>query len=72
VVNGQHTLFLNQVDDFAIATSNKETAVFIISKINAQLHLPLHIMGIVTRFNGIDIEQMQEYVKVNCHNTFKK
>jgi hypothetical protein len=60
------------VDDFAIATKDEETAQFIITQINDKLHLPIHIMGIIKHFNGIDVEQTKHYVKIHCQKYIDK
>jgi hypothetical protein len=46
-INGHYTLFLHQVDDFAIATINEEEANQIIMHINRYLRLPIHNLGII-------------------------
>jgi hypothetical protein len=40
-LNGNFTLFLRQVDDFAIATSDRAMADHIIDEINANLRMPM-------------------------------
>jgi hypothetical protein len=66
IYKGQFTLFLRQVDDFAIATNSNETAQTLIMDINKGLRLPIHILGEVTRFDGMDVDQTQLYVKIHC------
>jgi hypothetical protein len=72
IIQGQYTLFLRQVDDFAIATNNKHTADYVIQRINEKLQLPIHIMGKVDRFNGVDIAQTKHYIKISCHKYLSK
>jgi len=72
IIEGRYTLFLHQVDDFAIAAQHKETADYIIQQINQRLQLPIHIMGVVERFNGIDVEQTRHYVKLYCSKYLTK
>lgn len=72
ILNGHYTLFLRQVDDFAIATKNENMATFIIQNINKHLKLPIHIMGLITRYNGVDVEQMQHYAKIHCGKYIRK
>jgi len=69
---GQYTLFMRQLDDFAIATNEASTASQLIEEINEQLNLPIHILGEITRYNGMDIEQMQHFVKITCHKYIQK
>jgi len=35
-------------------------------QINEQLRMPMKNLGLITRFNGIDIEQNRHYVKLHC------
>jgi len=69
---GSYTLFMRQVDDFAIATGTEDTAKQIIADINEHIRLPIKFLGKVTRFNGMDIEQTKEYVKVHCSTYLSK
>jgi hypothetical protein len=72
IINGHYTLFLRQVDDFAIATEVESTATYIIENVNRHLKLPIHIMGIITWHNGIDVEQTKHYVKIHCGKYTRK
>jgi hypothetical protein len=65
-------MFMRQVDDFAIATDSNETANALINDINKHLRLPIHILGEVTRYNGMDIEQTKHYVKIHCKRYINK
>jgi len=69
---GHYTLFMRQVDDFAVATNNHSTAMFLIEEINQHLRLPIHILGVVQRYNGMDITQGKHYVKITCERYIKK
>jgi hypothetical protein len=55
-INGKMALFLRQVDDFAIATADPDTADHIIANINTTLRMPMKNMGIISRYNGVDIQ----------------
>lgn len=65
-INGDMVLFLRQVDDFAIAAVDANTVERLLQQINEQLRMPMKNLGVITRFNGIDIEQTQSYVKLHC------
>ncbi len=54
------------MDDFTIAATNATTVDRLIDQINEQLRMPMKNLGIITRFNGIDIEQTRDYVKLHC------
>jgi len=69
---GHYTLFMRQVDDFAIATTSSEAAHGLIAEINKQLKLPIHILGTVTRFNGLDVTQTRSFVKISCSKYLAK
>jgi hypothetical protein len=72
IYQGKYTMFMRQVDDFAIATDSNATANNLINDINKHLRLPIHILGEVTRYNGVDIEQTKHYVKVHCSKYITK
>jgi hypothetical protein len=57
-------LVLRQVDDFIISASLLATALDIKAQIGKKMHNPLHDLGIIKRFNGVDIQQTRYYVKV--------
>ena len=63
---------MHQVDNFAIATETENTALDIIREINKHLRLPLHILGTITRYNGMDIDQTRRYVKIHCARYINK
>jgi len=69
---GQYTLFMRQVDDFVVGTTHSTTATDLISDISQYLRLPIHILGEVTRYNGMDIEQTHHFVKISCHKYITK
>ena len=64
---GKRVLFLRQVDDFAIACQDTDLANQVIKDINSKMSIEVKHLGQVERFNGVDIDQRREYVKI--HNT---
>ena len=62
---GEKVYFLRQVDDFAVAAKSKETCDELIEEISKYLKAPLKNLGIVDRFNGVQIEQYNNYVKIH-------
>ena len=64
---GKRVLFLRQVDDFAIACQDTTLARQVIQDINSKMTIDVKILGLISRFNGVDIDQTREYVKL--HNT---
>ena len=63
-VEGEHVLFKHQVDNFEMATSSERIPNILFDKIDKLLTFPLKRMGLVTVFNGIDVLQTWDYVKI--------
>ena len=62
---GKTVLFLRQVDDFAVSCQDRELATTIINQINDQMTIDeVKELGMITRFNGIDVLQTCDYVKL--------
>ena len=61
---GKTVLFLRQVDDFAVACEDSTTADLVIKQINDKMTIDVKSLGVIDRFNGIDIEQTRDYVKL--------
>jgi len=53
IIDKQCILFLHQVNDFAVAATDLQLVLHIIEQIDSQM-TPL---GLITRFNGMDIVQ---------------
>ena len=64
---GKRVIFLRQVDDFAIACEDRATAKQVIQDINSKMTIDVKDLGVVSCFNGVDVLQTQEYIKL--HNT---
>ena len=58
---------MRQVDDFAVATKDETTANILLDLINDNLSIPLKRQGLLDMFNGIDITQTKDYIKLDCH-----
>ena len=63
----KRVVFLRQVDDFAIACEDRELAKQVIKDINSKMTIDVKELGVVQRYNGVDIQQTREYIKL--HNT---
>jgi len=70
--NGETVYFLRQVDDFAVSASSKTICDSVISAINSKMTIDIKSLGTVNRFNGVDIDQTQEYIKVSTGTYIKK
>ena len=68
----QLIIFLRQVDDFAIGARQSEHAEQLLARINAKMRIDIKIQGLITRFNGMDIHQTQDYVKITCEKYLHK
>ncbi|EJK69950.1 hypothetical protein THAOC_08742 [Thalassiosira oceanica] len=69
LIDGERVLFMRQVDDFAVATPSERIANILFDMIDDALTFPLKRMGLVSLFNGLDITQTKEYIKVSV-NTY--
>lgn len=65
-------LFLRQVDDFAIACEDTTIANQVINDINSKMTIEIKHLGSVSRFNGVDIDQRREYVKLHNQTYINK
>ena len=57
--------FLRQADDFAISTRDSCSAHEIIDKIDAYMTIKVKPLGIIERFNGVEISQTRHYIKLS-------
>ena len=71
-IDGVKVYLLRQVDDFAVASTDISICNKVISMISAKLSVPMHNLGILKRFNGIDIHQTQEYIKLSNETYISK
>jgi deoxyuridine 5'-triphosphate nucleotidohydrolase len=62
---GKKVLFLRQVDDFSVACEDKTLAKDIIKEINNKMTIDVKELGLIDRFNGVDIKQTREYIKLS-------
>jgi len=63
--NNEKVYFLRQVDDFSVASKTKATCDKLILEISKHLTAPLKNLGVVDRFNGVQIEQNNRYIKIH-------
>ena len=66
VINGQEVIVLQQVDDIEISAKTLETTQQVIDHLNETFDLK--IRGIIDDklFNGVDIEQTNEFIRLSC------
>ena len=71
-IDGEMVLVCRQVDDFAIASASPLAAEKLIAIINSHAtttNLGIGIKsrhGVASRYNGIDVHQTRDYIKVSC------
>jgi dUTP pyrophosphatase len=65
-IDGEYILFLRQVDDFALATSQAESAKNLMNIIDGHVRISIKHLGLLTLFNGMDILQTKYYIKLHC------
>ena len=65
-------LLKRQVDDFAIASRTQHTRDIVFDMINDKLMLPLKRLGLVDLFNGLDVLQTRDYIKISCETYIDK
>lgn len=71
-VNGEIVLFLRQVDDFSVAAKLPNVCSDIIAHINTKMTMAVKDLGLITRFNGLDVHQTRYYVKITCEKYIRK
>jgi hypothetical protein len=57
---------MRQVDDFAILAPSQWIVNHLLDLINDKLSIPMKRQGLVTLYNGLDILQTRDYIKVSC------
>jgi Reverse transcriptase (RNA-dependent DNA polymerase) len=63
-LNSTPILVCRQVDDLAVGSPDAATYDAIIDRIGSQVELVKQ--GVLTRFNGVDIQQTREYIALSC------
>lgn len=53
------------MDDFAIGTQLSPTVDYIWNRLDEHFLVPIKRQGLITHFNGIDVEQMKYYIKIS-------
>ena len=63
--NGQEIYFIRQVDDFAIGCKSKKIDEKNIDIIDGHATVKTKHLGVITKFNGVDIHQTRNYIQDN-------
>jgi hypothetical protein len=71
-IHGTRVIFLRQVDDFTIATPDSKTVDILLDMLDERLTIPIKRQGYLDMFNGIDITQTRDYIKISCKSFIDK
>jgi hypothetical protein len=66
MIDGKRIIFKCQEDDFAIAAPDKRTVNILLDMIDNELSIPMKWQGYLDMYNGIDVLQTRDYVKISC------
>jgi hypothetical protein len=72
IINDKRIIFKQQVNDFAIAAPNHHTTDILLDMLNEMLTMPIKRQGLLDMFNGINIVQTRDYIKIDCHTYIDK
>jgi hypothetical protein len=71
-INGNQIIFKRQVDDFAIAMPDKKMTNILLDMIDDELSIPMKWQGFLDMYNGIDVLQARDYIKITCKTFINK
>jgi hypothetical protein len=63
-IEDKRVIFMRQVDDFLVAVPDERTASILFDMIDDKLTIPMKQQGFLDMYNGIDILQTQDYIKL--------
>ncbi len=72
LIDDHHILFMQQVDDFAVAAQTEQIANRVFDMLDDRLTFPMKHMGLVSLFNGLDITQTVYFVQISCSTYLDK
>jgi hypothetical protein len=67
LIEGKRIVFMRQVDDFAIAAPDECTANILLNMLDKKLTMTIKRQGLLDMFNGTNVVQTRDYLKVDCH-----
>ena len=65
-------MILRQVDDFSVSAKEQSTCQEIIKLIGSHLTVPLNDLGIIRKFNGVNVQQTRWFIKLSCEDYILK
>jgi hypothetical protein len=72
MMKNKEVFFLRQVDDFAVACTDEATAIEVINAIDKEMKIKIKDLGRLTRYNGVDITQSADYIKIHNETYINK
>ncbi len=63
---------MRQVDDFAVAAPTEQIANRVFNILDDRLTFPMKCIGLISLFNGLDIAQTADFVKILCSTYLDK
>ena len=72
IIDIETVLFKRQVDDFKVACTTERTANILFDRIDDMLTFHLKKMGLVTMFNGIDVQQTRHWIKISVQTYIER
>lgn len=70
--DGLRVIFKRQVDDFGVAAPNKRCADLIFDALDDNLQIPIKRQGLITLYNGIDVQQSRWFIKLSVQTYLTK
>jgi hypothetical protein len=64
--NNRRVIFMRQVDDFAIAAPDAITADILMDMLDDKMSIPIKCQGHLDMYNGVDVHQTRDYIKLTC------
>ena len=56
---------MKQVDNFCVSCEDRSPEKDIFNAINAKMTIEIKELGLISRFNGMDVQQTQHYIKLS-------
>jgi hypothetical protein len=72
LIEGKRVIFMQQVDDFAVASPDECTASILCDLIDNKLLIPMKRQGFLDMYNGVDVHQTRDYIKISCTTYINK
>ncbi len=70
--NNNRVIFMQQVDDFAIAAPDAITTDIPMDMLDNKLSIPIKRLGHLDMYNGVDVHQTWDYIKMTCTTFINK